>query len=90
MSSETLNSHEITRIVKRVSGYFWIDSQRGLEGGPFRTRREAQEDLEYNDESDYEPGSTLEEAESELGLATWIDPDTGELSEDNFTHLEDH
>lgn len=87
---DTLSSQEGTRIVKRVSGYYWIDSSTGLEGGPFRTRREAQADLEYSEESDYEPGDTLEEAEDQLGLSNWIDPDTGELSEASYTHIEDH
>ena len=28
-----------------------------------------------------ESGETLEEAENELGVADWVDPDTGELAE---------
>jgi hypothetical protein len=34
--------------------------------------------MEYNAESDYEPGETVEEAEDELGISDWIDPDTGD------------
>lgn len=87
---DSLPTGDGTRIVKRASGYFWIDVATGREGGPFRSRREAHEDLEYCADSDFEPGSTLEEAENELGLCSWIDPDTGELSEESFTHIEDH
>jgi len=34
--------------------------------------------MEYNAESDYEPGETVEEAEDEIGISDWIDPDTGD------------
>lgn len=37
-----------------------------------------------------EPGETLQEAEQELGLADWVDADTGELAEGTGTRLEDH
>jgi hypothetical protein len=32
----------------------------------------------------------LQEAESELGINEWIDPDTGGPAEDNIPRLEDH
>jgi hypothetical protein len=51
---------------------------------------EAVQDMDYQPESDYEPAETLEEAEEELGLAGWVDTDTGELAEDTVTRIEDH
>ena len=30
------------------------------------------------------------EAESEIGVSEWIDPDTGDPAEDNIPRLEDH
>ena len=45
--------------------------------------------MESNFESDYEPGETLQEAEDELGISDWIDPDTGEPAEDSAPHLKD-
>ena len=33
---------------------------------------------------------SLQEAESELGISEWIDPDTGGPAEDNVPRLEDH
>jgi hypothetical protein len=39
--------------------------------------------MEYNADSDYEPGETVEEAEDEIGISDWIDPDTGEPVEDS-------
>jgi hypothetical protein len=39
--------------------------------------------MEYNAESDYEPGETLEEAEEEIGISDWIDQETGQPGEDS-------
>ena len=36
------------------------------------------------------PFVTLEEAESEIGIANWIDPDTGEPAEESVPRIEDH
>ena len=33
---------------------------------------------------------TLEEAEDEIGVAGWIDPDTGEPAEEGVPRIEDH
>jgi hypothetical protein len=40
--------------------------------------------MEYTAESDYEPGETLEQAEDEIGMSGWIDPETGEPGEESF------
>lgn len=79
-----------TRVIERPDGFYWQDRSDGREFGPFPTRLEAAEDMEYNDESDFEPGETLAEAEHELGLSDWIDPDTGQLAEEGGPHIEDH
>ena len=47
---------------------------------------EAIQDMEYNAESDYEPGETLEQAEEEIGISSWIDHETGEPGEESFPH----
>ena len=41
-------------------------------------------------EGEFEPGESLQEAESELGISEWIDPDSGVPAEDNVPRLEDH
>jgi hypothetical protein len=38
---------------------------------------------------DVELGETLQEAESELGISEWIDPDTGVPAEDSVPRIED-
>jgi hypothetical protein len=87
---ETPASYDQTRIVERPDGFYWTDSETGEAYGPFTTLVEAVQDMEYQDDSDYEPAESLEEAEDELGITGWVDPDTGELAEDTLTHLEDH
>lgn len=87
---ETTAEYGNTRIIERPDGFFWRDEENGEEFGPFSTLLEAVQDMEYNAESGNEPGETVEEAERELGLAEWVDADTGELAEDTLTRIEDH
>lgn len=75
-------------IVKRPDGYYWIDPDTGVEFGPFATRELALADMQSMGES-LEPGTTLQAVEAELGIADWIDAETGEPAEDNVPHLED-
>ena len=49
--------------------------------GPFLSVEEAQADMQAASGEAPEPGETLQEAESELGISDWIDPDTGEPAE---------
>jgi len=73
---------DTTRIIERPDGFYWLDTESGEEYGPFATLLDATQDMEYNVDSDFEPGETLEEAEDELGISDWIDPDTGAPGEE--------
>jgi hypothetical protein len=66
-------------VVHRPDGYYWQAADGTHEIGPFATMEEALSEMEAADEA--EPGESLEEAEDELGIADWIDPDTGEPAE---------
>ena len=79
----------VSRIVERPDGFYWVDPDSGVEFGPFATAAQAISDMESNPESDYEPGETLQEAEAEMGISDWIDPETGEPGENSAPHLED-
>ena len=79
-------------ILKRPDGFYW-QQQNGELRGPFVTRGEAEADRLAGgvvEEQDFEAGESLQEAESELGVSEWIDPDTGGPAEDNIPRLEDH
>ncbi len=70
------------RIVERPDGFHWAAPDGRQEFGPFPTREEALADmLDSADERAPEPGETLQEAEGEVGMADWIDPETGEPAE---------
>lgn len=87
---ETPADFDRTRIVERPSGFFWMARDNGREYGPFRTLLEAVLDLQAAEESPIAPGETLEEAESEIGIAGFTDPDTGEPVEEERPRLEEH
>lgn len=80
-----------SRIIERRQGFYWQDSD-GLEYGPFATLAEAEADMqsaaaaENSDATDDPP----EEAEGEIGMTDWLDPETGELAEASVPHIEDH
>ena len=82
------------RIIERPDGYYWRAEERGAEYGPFPTLPEAAADMRSADESaidtTYEPGESLAEAEDEIGIAGWIDPDTGEPAEESIPRTEDN
>jgi len=86
---ETPADYDKSRIIERPDGFYWqaIDEER--EFGPFATLLDAVNDMEQA-EGDIEVGEGLEEAESEIGIADWIDPDTGEPAEEPIPRLEDH
>jgi hypothetical protein len=77
-------------VVCHPDGYYWIAPDGHQEFGPFATAEEALADMNAGSDEAPEPGETLQEAEQELGLADWVDADTGELAEGTGTRLEDH
>ena len=86
---QTPPEYDKSRIFERPDGVYWQDKVSGREYGPFATLLDAVQDMEYSAESSYEPGESLEEAEAELGISDWNDPDTG-LPAEGSHHLEDH
>lgn len=72
---------EVGQVIHRPDGYHWLGPDGTQEFGPFETLELALADMQSANEENPEPGETLEEAENELGVADWIDPDTGELAE---------
>ena len=76
------------RIVERPDGYYWQGRAGGREYGPFASLRAASEDMEST-EAAIEAGESLEEAESEIGIADWIDPDTGQPAEESIPRIVD-
>jgi hypothetical protein len=87
---ELVTEVEMGQVVLRPDGYHWQAPGGKQEFGPFASLELALSDMESASGEDTEPGETLQEAEDELGLADWLDPDTGELAEGQSTpHLSD-
>jgi hypothetical protein len=79
-----------SRVVARPDGYYWIADDGRQEFGPFVTAVQALAALREGIEATSEPGETVAEAVAEIGVAEWVDPDTGERAEEVATRIEDH
>lgn len=66
------------QIMSRPDGYYWRAPDGKQDIGPFPSYELAAADMGSAEELAPEPGETLQEAEDEIGIADWIDPDTGE------------
>jgi len=78
---ESITEVEMGQVMLRPDGYHWQSPDGKHEFGPFESLEAALADMESASEEPPEPGESLEEAEDEIGVADWIDPDTGELAE---------
>ncbi len=87
---ETQPEFDKTNVIERPDGFYWVNQETDKQYGPFSTLLEATQDMSYSDGLALEAGETLLEAESELGINDWIDPDTGEPAEETYTHIEEH
>lgn len=87
---ETPPDYDRTRIIERPDGFYWQSKVDGREFGPFASLLEAVQDMQYKAENGPDSGVTIEEAEGNLGIAEWIDPETGEPAEESVPRLEEH
>jgi hypothetical protein len=78
-------------VVERPDGYYW-QSHDGREYGPYASCREAHAAALPDDDAEFawRPDTGADEALAEIGASDWIDPDTGELAEDNATRTALH
>ncbi|HQR23067.1 MAG TPA: hypothetical protein PLE54_10660 [Burkholderiaceae bacterium] len=81
---------ESSRVVARPDGYYWVADDGRQEFGPFASATLALAALREGIESALEEGQSVAEAEAEIGIAEWVDPDTGQPAEEVITRLEDH
>jgi hypothetical protein len=88
---EALGEEPQRRVIERPDGFYWRSVQDGEERGPFASLAEAEADMLSGGAADTGLEATdLQEAESEIGVAEWIDPDTGGPAEDSVPRIEDH
>ena len=77
------------QVIERPDGFYWQDKLTEKEYGPFPSLLEAAQDMQGQGDNGYEEGESLADAEEEIGMSTWIDPDTGEPAEGVSPHLSD-
>jgi hypothetical protein len=81
---------EGVKVIERPDGFWVLLAVGGREMGPYATLVEAIEDSRVKDDDEFGTGDSLAEAEAQLGVADWIDPETSAPAEDSVPHLEDH
>jgi len=84
--------YDQARVIERPDGFYWQDDELTDKFfGPFPTLPEAVQDMQLQSDIDtgFEVGESLEDAEDEIGISNWIDPETGEPAEDSSTRLND-
>ncbi|MFA7269102.1 MAG: hypothetical protein WC073_07150 [Sterolibacterium sp.] len=82
--------YEDARIIERPDGFYSQNKRTNEEFGPFATFPEAVASLDNIANIELESDDDLKEIEEELGIADWIDPDTGEPAEESVPHIEEH
>lgn len=81
IEEESLANPTAGSITVRPDGYYWRSPDSNQEFGPFESRAQALADRAATDEEAPEPGESVQEAADEIGMADWIDPETGEPAE---------
>jgi len=87
---ETPPEYDSTRLIERPNGFYWQSRDGREEFGPFATLLAAVQDMQARDVAAIEPGETAQEAEDEIGIADWVDPETGEPAEEGVPRIEEH
>jgi len=78
------------RFIERPNGVYWRASGSTTEYGPFDTLAEAEADAQGREDPTFQATDSVAEAEAELGISEWIDPDTGAPAEESVPRIEDH
>jgi len=78
------------RFIERPNGVYWRASGSTTEYGPFATLAEAEADALGREDPTFQPTESVAEAEAEIGISEWIDPDTGVPAEESVPRIEDH
>ena len=86
---EELVDDRLARVVEHPDGWYWVAPDGHQQFGPFESMEAVLADMDIADAGP-DAGQTLAETERVMGLADWIDPETGTLAEDTPVRLEDH
>lgn len=77
-------------VIQHPDGFYWVGPDGDQEFGPFDSREAARADRDRFNEEAPSVGESVQEAEDEIGIADWIDAETGEPAEGQSPpHLEE-
>lgn len=92
-STKPIYQDETVSVVERSNGFYWrLNGEKRLRG-PHASLLEVVDDIDARtalELATVESSLSLEEAEEEIGVSSWIDPDTGLPAEDGAHRLELH
>ncbi|OGA03399.1 MAG: hypothetical protein A3H35_17000 [Betaproteobacteria bacterium RIFCSPLOWO2_02_FULL_62_17] len=92
-TSKPIYQDETVSVMERSNGFYWrLNGEKRLRG-PHASLLEVVDDIDARTALEQVPAEScvsLEEAEDEIGVAGWIDPDTGLPAEDGAHRLELH
>ena len=77
----SVDSAQDASVYERPDGWYWAAPDGHQEFGPFSSHALARADRDRFDPQGVDEGETVQEAESEIGVADWIDPETGAPAE---------
>jgi hypothetical protein len=93
-NTHNLPDYDPKRVIEQRDGFYWLDIFGEKRYGPFPTRFDAVQNMQEQDSGNAEEVDdglldSSGSAEDEIGIADWIDPDTGEPAEESSTHIRD-
>ena len=87
--AEAAAEDDRVQFIERPNGVYWRTAS-SEENGPFATLAEATADAEGREDPTFQATDSVAEAEAEVGISEWIDPDTGEPGDESHPRIEDH
>ena len=79
---DLITEHSLSQVLRRPDGYYWQAPDNNQEFGPFESLELARADMVSGDnDTESLVSEALREAESDIGMADWIDPETGQPAE---------
>lgn len=87
---EDLSLPDSGEIVQHPDGWYWLGADGRQQFGPYASFDEAQAEMHAASDDGLDLDESITEAEQDIGIADWLDPDTGEPAEGTHTRIEDH
>ena len=87
--TQVVDVDDSARIIERPDGFYWHDEQTGEEVGPYPSLIAAIEGR-LGEDDEVADVASLMEAESEMGISDWMDPDSGLPLEDGVASHDEH